>query len=226
MCMFRPGGPTVFELARQALSSVERGYDLLAPKFDLTPFRTHDELLEAVAPLIGPPRSIDRALDLCCGTGAGPSGTLSGGNRRASCAAWPRHSCRAGASSSSAQRGLPRGRRACGSRSASTPPWRFATRSGSRPSPCTTSTSCCRGPGASSRSTDSGSRSTQDPTRSTPGSTWSWPPGLRRRGSERHSHSGLCLTVGVPRGGSRQAQSGVAWIGRSSSRFNRRARRA
>ena len=70
MCMFRPGGPTVFELARQALSSVERGYDLLAPKFDLTPFRTHDELLEAVAPLIGPPRSIDRALDLCCGTGA------------------------------------------------------------------------------------------------------------------------------------------------------------
>ena len=70
MCMFRPGGPTVFELARQALSSVERGYDLLAPKFDLTPFRTHDELLEAVAPLIGPARSINRALDLCCGTGA------------------------------------------------------------------------------------------------------------------------------------------------------------
>ena len=44
--MFRPGGPTFVELARQALSSVERGYDLLAPKFDLTPFRTHDELLE------------------------------------------------------------------------------------------------------------------------------------------------------------------------------------
>ncbi|MGO9081297.1 MAG: hypothetical protein ACLQDY_20030, partial [Streptosporangiaceae bacterium] len=30
------------ELAMQALSSVEGGYDLLAPKFDHTPFRTPD----------------------------------------------------------------------------------------------------------------------------------------------------------------------------------------
>jgi len=69
--MFHPQGPTFWELARQALSSTERGYDLLAPKFDYTPFRTPDSLLEFVAPLIGPPQSIDSALDLCCGTGAG-----------------------------------------------------------------------------------------------------------------------------------------------------------
>ncbi len=68
--MFHPRGPTFFELARQALSSTERGYDLLAPKFDFTPFRTPDSLLEAVAPFIGPPGSVHRALDLCCGTGA------------------------------------------------------------------------------------------------------------------------------------------------------------
>jgi hypothetical protein len=35
----------VRELARQALSSVEGGYDLLAPKFDHTPFRTPDGVL-------------------------------------------------------------------------------------------------------------------------------------------------------------------------------------
>ena len=38
--MFSPGGPTFRELMQQALASTERGYDLLAPKFDLTPFRT------------------------------------------------------------------------------------------------------------------------------------------------------------------------------------------
>ncbi len=69
--MFHPSGPTFLELARQALSSTERGYDLLAPKFDYTPFRTPDELLACVGPLIGAPNSIDTALDVCCGTGAG-----------------------------------------------------------------------------------------------------------------------------------------------------------
>ncbi len=69
--MFHPQGPTFLELARQALSSTERGYDLLAPKFDYTPFRTPDSLLELTAPLIGEKKSIDSALDLCCGTGAG-----------------------------------------------------------------------------------------------------------------------------------------------------------
>ncbi len=68
--MFHPKGPTFLELARQALCSTEGGYDLLAPKFDWTPFRTPDDLLEAVAPLIGGPASIGSALDICCGTGA------------------------------------------------------------------------------------------------------------------------------------------------------------
>jgi ubiquinone/menaquinone biosynthesis C-methylase UbiE len=68
--MFEPGGPTFVELMRQALSSTERGYDMIAPKFDKTPFRTPDVILERMARFIGEPRSIDRALDVCCGTGA------------------------------------------------------------------------------------------------------------------------------------------------------------
>jgi ubiquinone/menaquinone biosynthesis C-methylase UbiE len=68
--MFHPDGPTLFELARQALTSVERGYDLLAPKFDRTPYRTPDALLAAVAAQVGPPGSVRDALDVCCGTGA------------------------------------------------------------------------------------------------------------------------------------------------------------
>ena len=68
--MFHPHGPTFWELAEQCLSSTEHGYDLLAPKFDLTPFRTPDEVLDGLAKYLGPPRSIDSALDICCGTGA------------------------------------------------------------------------------------------------------------------------------------------------------------
>ena len=68
--MFHPDGPTFPELVRQALSSTERGYDLLAPKFDHTPFRTPDAILEPLVARIGEPRSIDSALDVCCGTGA------------------------------------------------------------------------------------------------------------------------------------------------------------
>lgn len=68
--MFHPEGPTFLELLRQALTSTERGYDLLAPKFDYTPFRTPEPVLVALAEVIGPPRSIGAALDVCCGTGA------------------------------------------------------------------------------------------------------------------------------------------------------------
>jgi ubiquinone/menaquinone biosynthesis C-methylase UbiE len=68
--MFHPDGPTFFELMRQALQSTEEGYDLLAPKFDRTPFRTPDGIIDAIAKDIGPQRSIDAALDVCCGTGA------------------------------------------------------------------------------------------------------------------------------------------------------------
>ena len=68
--MFHPQGPTFWELARQCLSSTERGYDLLAPKFDYTPFRTPDFILDAMAKCLGEPQSIDAALDICTGTGA------------------------------------------------------------------------------------------------------------------------------------------------------------
>ncbi|MFI7412943.1 methyltransferase domain-containing protein [Streptomyces sp. NPDC049627] len=69
--MFSPEGPTLRELAVQALSSVERGYDLLAPKFDHTPFRTPDSVLCAVAKALARTGPYDDGLDLCCGTGAG-----------------------------------------------------------------------------------------------------------------------------------------------------------
>ncbi|MFE2062676.1 class I SAM-dependent methyltransferase [Streptomyces sp. NPDC059467] len=69
--MFSPEGPSLRELAVQALSSVERGYDLLAPKFDHTPFRTPDSVLEAVAKALTPLGPFEAGLDLCCGTGAG-----------------------------------------------------------------------------------------------------------------------------------------------------------
>jgi SAM-dependent methyltransferase len=69
--MFHPKGPTLRELAVQALSSTERGYDLLAPKFDHTPFRTPDAVLDAVAAFLAAGAPFGSGLDLCCGTGAG-----------------------------------------------------------------------------------------------------------------------------------------------------------
>ncbi len=69
--MFHPQGPTFRELAVQALSSTERGYDLLAPKFDYTPFRTPDWLLDPVADHLRPLAPFGSGLDVCCGTGAG-----------------------------------------------------------------------------------------------------------------------------------------------------------
>ncbi len=69
--MFSPEGPSLRELAVQALSSVERGYDLLAPKFDHTPFRTPDSVLAAVTAALQRTGPYDDGLDLCCGTGAG-----------------------------------------------------------------------------------------------------------------------------------------------------------
>jgi ubiquinone/menaquinone biosynthesis C-methylase UbiE len=69
--VFSPQGPSLRDLAVQALSSVERGYDLLAPKFDHTPFRTPDGVLDATADALGPLKPFGRGLDVCCGTGAG-----------------------------------------------------------------------------------------------------------------------------------------------------------
>lgn len=69
--MFHPDGPTLRELAEQALSSTDHGYDLLASKFDLTPFRTPDPILERAAAITAKGGTVRRGLDLCCGTGAG-----------------------------------------------------------------------------------------------------------------------------------------------------------
>ncbi|MER5205400.1 methyltransferase domain-containing protein [Streptomyces sp. NPDC002825] len=69
--MFTPQGPSLRELTVQALSSVEHGYDLLADKFDATPFRTSDRLLTAVADTLETLGPFDSGLDVCCGTGAG-----------------------------------------------------------------------------------------------------------------------------------------------------------
>lgn len=68
--MFHPQGPTFWELAVQALSSTERGYDLLAPKFDYTPFRTPDNVLATVGDYLRTHGGATSALDVCCGTGA------------------------------------------------------------------------------------------------------------------------------------------------------------
>jgi ubiquinone/menaquinone biosynthesis C-methylase UbiE len=69
--VFSPHGPSLRELCVQALSSVERGYDLLAPKFDDTPFRTPDIVLGATVDALSAVGPFDRGLDVCCGTGAG-----------------------------------------------------------------------------------------------------------------------------------------------------------
>lgn len=68
--MFHEQGPSFFELAEQALSSTTRGYDLLAPKFEYTPFRTPDVLLEPLGVAAAEEGPVESALDLCCGTGA------------------------------------------------------------------------------------------------------------------------------------------------------------
>ena len=69
--MFSPQGPSLRELCVQALSSVERGYDLLAPKFDHTPFRTPESILGASVHTLSELGPFSHGLDVCCGTGAG-----------------------------------------------------------------------------------------------------------------------------------------------------------
>jgi ubiquinone/menaquinone biosynthesis C-methylase UbiE len=69
--VFSPQGPSLRELCVQALSSVERGYDLLAPKFDHTPFRTPESILGATVDALSELGPFGAGLDVCCGTGAG-----------------------------------------------------------------------------------------------------------------------------------------------------------
>jgi len=70
MSVFHPKGPTLLELLRQGLSSTEAAYDQIAPKFDVTPFRTPDFILEAVAAKVSEWAPVGSILDVCCGTGA------------------------------------------------------------------------------------------------------------------------------------------------------------
>lgn len=69
--MFGRDGPSFWELAEQALSSTERGYDLLAPKFDATPFRTPPAILAACDAYLRRGVAPRQSVDLCCGTGVG-----------------------------------------------------------------------------------------------------------------------------------------------------------
>lgn len=62
-----PGGPTLPELVRQGLSSIEGGYDHLSGKFDQSVFRTPDPILQGLEAQLF---RCGRALDIGCGTGA------------------------------------------------------------------------------------------------------------------------------------------------------------
>ncbi|MBL8917045.1 MAG: SAM-dependent methyltransferase, partial [Archangium sp.] len=66
--MFHRDGPSFLELARQALSSTESGYDQLAARFDVTPFRTPDALLTPFFADVFREGPVDSALDVACGT--------------------------------------------------------------------------------------------------------------------------------------------------------------
>jgi SAM-dependent methyltransferase len=68
--MFGPGGPSLEDLVREGFMSTVAGYDHLAPRFDTTPFRTPDSLLDEIAAYLGQGPRIGKLLDLCCGTGA------------------------------------------------------------------------------------------------------------------------------------------------------------
>jgi ubiquinone/menaquinone biosynthesis C-methylase UbiE len=67
--MFDKRGPSFLELTRQALVSTRRGYDLIADKFDYTPFRTPDFVLGPLAKVLAE-QPLATSLDVCCGTGA------------------------------------------------------------------------------------------------------------------------------------------------------------
>jgi len=69
--MFKKGGPTARELLKQSLSSTKGGYDLLAPKFDNTPFRSDKKVLSEISSYIKKHAPFNNALDVCTGTGAG-----------------------------------------------------------------------------------------------------------------------------------------------------------
>ena len=62
---------TFVELVKALMLPCDKAYDLIAPKFNSTSFRTPDSILAGVAPHIGQAGTIGAAMDICCGTGAG-----------------------------------------------------------------------------------------------------------------------------------------------------------
>ncbi len=69
--MFQKDGPSTIELLKQSLSSTQEGYNLLASKFDNTPFRSDRLVLTEITQQIKKYAPYNLALDVCCGTGAG-----------------------------------------------------------------------------------------------------------------------------------------------------------
>jgi len=70
--MSKTSKPTFFELFRQSMQNVEGGYDMLAPKFDHSPYVTPDFILNPFFKKIRSENiSFQRGIDICCGTGAG-----------------------------------------------------------------------------------------------------------------------------------------------------------
>lgn len=68
--LFDRNGPGFMELLTQVMSSTQKGYDLLAEKFDSTSYRTSKDILDVVANEMGRMKIYNSALDICCGTGA------------------------------------------------------------------------------------------------------------------------------------------------------------
>ena len=63
--------PTFFELLQQSLQDVEGGYDLLAPKFDQSPYITPEVILGPFFQKIrAENNACDSGIDICSGTGA------------------------------------------------------------------------------------------------------------------------------------------------------------
>jgi len=69
--MSQTSKPTFFELLQQSLQDVEGGYDLLAPKFDQSPYVTPDFILQPFFERIKKEeRDFKNGIDICSGTGA------------------------------------------------------------------------------------------------------------------------------------------------------------
>ncbi len=63
--------PTFFELLKQSFRDVEGGYDLLAPKFDQSPYITPEVILIPFFKKLREEKgAFDKGIDICSGTGA------------------------------------------------------------------------------------------------------------------------------------------------------------